>query len=283
MSATKRYLEDISEAIGFNGELNSRVEATFTLLNNLFNSEAVASDFEQSDKSAIAVAVYDCRLMSYAKYPDAHNTVLVRLLESYSFEELFEYYQHCVYKFIKDAPTRLAWISIGERRFRGLVHKVSTTTIEFSPAGGGFVQTIDRKLARLEYVDKFTPNYVAGFFQIDDGVIYEGFHDPDARWNGWAMPYFTREVANLVASEIPQLEDKSPYAYFEGDTCYVWDYGLEEYEAYEPTTLEGVDELVYGIGAGSWIWDNASDSEYEYQKSGFEGSYDEFLEDRRGF
>ena len=280
MSNIKRYLEDISDAIGFRGEINERVICTASLVDEMSQSYVINSDTPVTQISELVM-----NLKYYYRHGklDELKRDLIKLVTNYTFEELSEYYQQCTYEYIEPQATRLAWIYIRENRYRALIHKVTTDTIQFSPAGGGFVQEVKRDIARLEYVDKFPRNWVAGFFQIEDDTIYQGFHDPEARWNGWAMPYFTRKTANAMVSELPELEDGKPYGYFEGDVCFIYDYGLEDYESYKPTALEGVDELVYGIGAGSWVWDSVEESEYEYQQSGFEGDYDEFLEDRRGF
>lgn len=40
-----------------------------------------------------------------------------------------------------------------------------------------------------------------GKFQIEDGPIYEGYTNGN-HWNGWACPYFTREVADQIAREV---------------------------------------------------------------------------------
>ena len=280
MSHIKRHLEDISEAIGFQGEINERVICTASLVDEMSQSYVINSDTPVTPISELVLNLkYYCR----HKRLDELKRDLIKLVSLYTFEELSEYYQQCTYDYIEPQATRLAWIYIRDNRYRALIHKVTTDTIQFSPAGGGFVKEVKRDIARLEYVDKFPRNWVAGFFQIEDDTIYQGFHDPEARWNGWAMPYFTRKTANAIVAEIPELEDGKPYGYFEGDVCFVWDYGLEDYESYKPTALEGVDELVYGIGAGAWVWDSVEESEYEYQESGSEVSYDDFLEDRRGF
>lgn len=280
MSNIKRHLEDISDAIGFRGEINERVICTASLVDEMAQSYVINSDTPVTPISELVM-----NLKYYYRHGklDELKRDLIKLVTNYTFEELSEYYQQCTYEYIEPQATRLAWIYIRDNRYRALIHKVTTDTIQFSPAGGGFVKEVKRDIARLEYVDRFPRNWVAGFFQIEDDIIYQGFHDPEARWNGWAMPYFTRKTANAIVSDLPELEDGKPYGYFEGDVCYIWDYGLEDYESYKPTTLEGVDELVYGIGAGSWVWDSVEESEYEYQQSGFDGDYDEFLEDRRGF
>lgn len=286
MGLSKRYLEDISQTIGFGGTINERVNETAKLLKSLLHSDALKGDYLRRDTKigwVVQQARMDIKGLEYHNEPKLYFSKLTNLLTGFTLEELLEWYQDCIKDYIEPQATRLAWIYIRDNRYRALIHKVTTDTIQFSPAGGGFVKEVKRDIARLEYVDKFPRNWVAGFFQIEDDKIYQGFHDPEARWNGWAMPYFTRKTANAMVRDLPELEDGKPYGYFEGDVCFIYDYGLEDYESYKPTALEGVEELVYGIGAGSWVWDSVEESEYEYQQSGFDGDYDEFLEDRRGF
>lgn len=38
-------------------------------------------------------------------------------------------------------------------------------------------------------------------FQIEEGPIYEGYTKGN-HWNGWACPYFTKEVADQIAREV---------------------------------------------------------------------------------
>ena len=89
-------------------------------------------------------------------------------------------------------------------------------------------------------------------------------------WNGWATPYFTKEVAD----EILETQNK---AYIDcgmdKDGCYaVYNAEKDQYEFYEPEyydgpyTVEGEDfETVdgklhlYGIGTACWIWDEVEE------------------------
>ena len=89
-------------------------------------------------------------------------------------------------------------------------------------------------------------------------------------WNGWATPYFTKEVADKI------LETQNK-AYIDcgmdKDGCYaVYNAEKDQYEFYEPEyydgpyTVEGEDfETVdgklhlYGIGTACWIWDEVEE------------------------
>ena len=84
-------------------------------------------------------------------------------------------------------------------------------------------------------------------------------------WNGWATPYFTKEVAD----EILKINNQVYISYGMDKEGYYAVYNAEkdQYEFYEPNydgpyTVEGEDREtvdgklhLYGIGAYCWIWD----------------------------
>jgi hypothetical protein len=72
----------------------------------------------------------------------------------------------------------------------------------------------------------------AGFVQIEDGPEIPCMIGSET-WNGWALPYFTAEVALSVIN------------------LYGWD-SVEEGGAIPTTWHAG--GMLYGVGAGSWIW-----------------------------
>ena len=86
-----------------------------------------------------------------------------------------------------------------------------------------------------------------------------------ALWNGWATPYFTKEVADEIVktqneSYIEWQMDKDGYRAIynaEKDQYEFYDPDLDEPEVYEGEDCETVDGKLhlYGIGAYCWIWD----------------------------
>jgi hypothetical protein len=56
-------------------------------------------------------------------------------------------------------------------------------------------------------------------FAIDDGPAFWGYHDPAERWNGWAVPRFTREAASLIADWLNSGE--AGQALWDGETLAV--------------------------------------------------------------
>ena len=86
-----------------------------------------------------------------------------------------------------------------------------------------------------------------------------------ALWNGWATPYFTKEVADEIMkiqneSYVEYGMDKEGYrAVYNAkkDQYEFYDPDLEEPEIFDMETCETVDGKLhlYGIGAYCWIWD----------------------------
>jgi len=90
---------------------------------------------------------------------------------------------------------------------------------------------------------------IKGRFTIDDGPVYEGYHVFGQCWNGWEMPYFTRDIAEQILKDCPDdvPQDEGGYAGY--------NFPLED--AKEIIDLENpIGKLVvWGIGAGGWCWD----------------------------
>ena len=91
-------------------------------------------------------------------------------------------------------------------------------------------------------------------------------------WNGWATPYFEFAEAKKVVegfnetAEYPMQYDK---VY---DQFYILDKEsgeLEKWEGIDISTTEGIKHL-YGIGAYSWVWDEANDKDNHYLAQGIE-------------
>jgi hypothetical protein len=86
--------------------------------------------------------------------------------------------------------------------YNGNQYEVISTEGEMSkicPRGGGFQGTI--KTSLLEIVEEWESNIVDGFAGIDGGVMYPCKCDPNARWNGWACPTFSRDVMKKILKE----------------------------------------------------------------------------------
>ena len=109
MSNIKRHLEDISDAIGFKGEINERVICTASLVDEMSQSYVINSDTPVTPISELVM-----NLKYYYRHGklDELKRDLIKLVSRYTFEELSEYYQQCTYEYIEPQATRLAWIYI---------------------------------------------------------------------------------------------------------------------------------------------------------------------------
>jgi hypothetical protein len=83
-------------------------------------------------------------------------------------------------------------------------------------------------------------------FGVDGaGPLFWGYHDPDVRWNGWAVPGFIPVVAGLIAQWLNDVEEGS--AWWEGETLCVPDTDRTMVDRIEP------DELgLYRFDG--WVW-----------------------------
>ena len=93
----------------------------------------------------------------------------------------------------------------------------------------------------------------AGFVQIDDGPVFPAIIDAE-RWNGWAMPFFSRETVGDVLAMYGEGLDAS----WAGDQLVIWDCPDEDdKERVLVETVTRGGRLLYGLGAGSWVWSEA--------------------------
>ncbi|MFM0276371.1 hypothetical protein PQQ59_37710 [Paraburkholderia aspalathi] len=148
----------------------------------------------------------------------------------------------------------------------GRGYRVEATTIGdtvvFFAEGGGFV----RRMPRAEFDAQFTVAAEPRFAQVavagawmDDGIALPAYSD-GVRWNGWLMPYFTREVAIRLIPLVESLRYDEARDVFvaldpnEGDEIV---YGAEVIRV-------GDDDVVtYSIGAGEWCWEEAHETPQE--------------------
>lgn len=138
-------------------------------------------------------------------------------------------------------------------------HKHSDLVIEVFeikayPQGGGQQLTLtDTEFERDFEPYEFPKRLVPGLAFIDDGPEYPCLLYPE-RWNGWRMPAFQFEVAQLIAerastgSEFMVTYDPNRDAFVETQEAYPG-----EECVYASRIIDGVK--YYPIGAGGWIWD----------------------------
>lgn len=100
--------------------------------------------------------------------------------------------------------------------------------------------------------------YRTSLVSIDDGPHFEALLEP-ATWNGFACPWFTRKVAELVLIDYVTMYEDSDgvsLAQFEYDpTENAFSYRNHPDEVWEECATFTEDGVTYyGIGNGSWVW-----------------------------
>ena len=104
-------------------------------------------------------------------------------------------------------------------------------------------------------------------FTIDGfDAIWEGYTD-GTHWNGWAKPWFTKEVAEDVMRVNNESYCDVAYQmrYDESQDAFI----REEPEYDEPYVVEGCDidgMHLYPIGNMCWVWDDLADYQSDQSK-----------------
>jgi len=108
---------------------------------------------------------------------------------------------------------------------------------------------------------------------IDDlfGEPLEAWIIDNERWNGWVMPYFTKEQAEIWFERQRQVEGAT-VEFDEAKDAYITVLGGNDEESDDwpgmDLMLGGEMRHVYPIGAGCWTWDEQSVPEYKCPKCG---------------
>lgn len=133
-------------------------------------------------------------------------------------------------------------------------------TLTAHPEGGGVrykfnLDAIKKYNFYVVDIELLTPRWRKAKFSIDDGPEFEGYHWGQ-RWNGWACPMFTLEVAREIAADFGSAEMRVEV---DGDRVVItdeewpdehdWDEG-DERERHGIPTMK-----LYGVGSHSWCWD----------------------------
>lgn len=100
---------------------------------------------------------------------------------------------------------------------------------------------------------KFT---IDGF---EEDCVFEGYTD-NTHWNGWEKPNFTKEVADMVIARTCS-DDEYKGSYNEETDTYGIVMQNEEIDLCVGFNImvKGEAVHVYGIGAGSWVWDEVDE------------------------
>lgn len=90
----------------------------------------------------------------------------------------------------------------------------------------GDIEIIDGGDLPLICSDEYlkSKGYEKGRFGFDDGPLFDGWHWPESRWNGFANPFFTAEIRKeiLATFNTREAQDSIPEEDFNNPECNPW-------------------------------------------------------------
>lgn len=155
-----------------------------------------------------------------------------------------------------------------ERRLRGAGIYIDTAgrrvetqdaeadPVKFYPQGGGFERRLEYTAFHARFLPAPEPAWRAGtvtaeWFVTEEGVnpAYPCYSD-GSLWNGFGMPYFTKETIDKVLADYPAMGEQIEWV---GGKLMQTD--PSDGEIYQVEPFDGLSELLYPLGAGFWTWD----------------------------
>jgi hypothetical protein len=95
------------------------------------------------------------------------------------------------------------------------------------------------------------------YLEIDPGTTFSGYTKGDT-WNGWACPYFEKDVAEQIAKhhgEIHRYDDEEGYwAEYDAERDVFAFHDTQYEEPREFGAVEIDDKNLYPVGAYCWTW-----------------------------
>jgi len=124
------------------------------------------------------------------------------------------------------------------------------------PTGGGPLYSFDRKAAAkyafrvVTAEEKARPTWYAARFAIDDGPSYPGWTH-GRRWNGWAMPIFSRDTMKEILLSIGGTwDDATDVGHLSEEAAGG---GEPEGEFFRGTFDAAIGQMTWGFDG--WCWD----------------------------
>ena len=224
-----------------------------------------------------AEKVFDEELELIDAYKDIYLGNHIRVVVEKTLDDI---YSISIYYFL-NTPGYCAWLGDVTDTDIETLGDISSVVREivlnekgtFEARGGGYATGEAPYEMGIEFEETLTESasFVLdpAYFSVDtDNAYFKGYHNPKNRWNGWAMPYFTKDVAMEIAQRYSSDETGYSITYDEQKDVFVMedenyeDEYIEEIPKYTYGTPDGTKDL-YPIGAGCWIWDDYTRDEME--------------------
>lgn len=107
------------------------------------------------------------------------------------------------------------------------------------------------------------------YFNIGSAEYYEGYHIENSSWNGWAMPYFEKDIADLFVNNFSTQDYKIVYDKY--TDCYICK-TIEKGKVIQVDIAEKKiintkygKKQVYDFGSVGWTWDSYTLDEVKKQ------------------
>jgi hypothetical protein len=91
----------------------------------------------------------------------------------------------------------------------------------------------------------------------NEDSLFNGFHNPRERWNGWACPFFPMSECVRILNYVGQYQDELEVGYRLAGDGLEWaietDDGSPDWITLKSRTVDGVE--VFPLGSWGWVWD----------------------------
>ena len=130
--------------------------------------------------------------------------------------------------------------------------------VRLAPQGGGFVINVTAGSFRRNFVSAELPKVLGQIHVTGDWLEGKSFpaYTDGSRWNGWATPKVTREVADALIAVMAYEGDDVYRFRWEGNVLMIFDPQEQEESPVSPVLYETTDGslALYDLSLG-WCWE----------------------------
>lgn len=142
---------------------------------------------------------------------------------------------------------------------KNYVRAVETAGIvKFWDLGGGFQRKMKAEhfYSQATEIDDVPVIIEQGQFCLDDSASYPGIHDANNLWNGWTVPYFTKDDWLSIIKELNTNYEWIQVKFIDDKVFMKEKYGSNEW--FEPISITHEGKHFYGFNGWCWTKDSQS-------------------------
>lgn len=144
------------------------------------------------------------------------------------------------------------------------IEQKQSDIVTICPAGGGVISYIptDQFHKTYQAVDPESLPFTPARVRIDDGKSYPCYLS-ELRWNGWEVPYVTKETGLQIARDFLDFNSNPVITWNQNKECFVYkDSSQAPDESYaiipKVITHHGKNIVVFNFGEG-WVWSKVNE------------------------